>query len=138
MELEHQDSGIEPEIEELGRNIIGAAIEVHRIIGPGFPESVYRKALSVELSLRGIEHACEAPLPVFYKGVEVGEGRIDVLVQKSIVVELKTVQSLGDVHRSQVIAYLQGTRLRLGYLINFNVPILRDGIKRIINPHVVI
>jgi GxxExxY protein len=133
--MEHDDAGIDPEIEAIARQVIGAAIEVHRVLGPGFPESVYRNALSHELKLRGIEHKCEAPAPVMYKGVSVGEGKLDVLVAKSIVVELKTVESLSEVHRAQVIAYLQTMHLRLGFLINFNVVLLRDGIKRIINPH---
>jgi GxxExxY protein len=133
--LEHNDSGIDPQIEALGRNVIGAAIEVHRILGPGLPESVYRNALSHELKLRQIEHKCEAPLPVVYKGIVVGHGKVDLLVHGRIVLELKTVESLGEVHRAQVIAYLQALHLALGYLINFNVAVLRDGLKRIINPH---
>lgn len=133
--LRHDDSGIDPEIEAIAREVIGAAIEVHRVLGLGFPESVYRKALSHELDLRGIEHKCESPAPVVYKEVAVGVGKVDVLVAKSIVLELKTVESFSEVHRAQVIAYLQAMHMRLGYLINFNVALLRDGIKRILNPH---
>jgi GxxExxY protein len=133
--FEHDDAGIDQAVEALARNVIGAAIEVHRVLGPGLPESVYRKALSHELKLRGTEHTWETPIPVLYKGVLVGEGRMDVLVQKCIVLELKTVESLNDVHQAQLIAYLQASQLRLGFLINYNVAVMRDGIRRILNPH---
>src|SRR5436305_13157681 len=92
--------------EELAHSVIGAAIEVHRILGPGLPETIYRRALSHELDLRGIPHACEAPLPVVYKNQLVGEGRIDMLVRGRLIVELKSVESLSDVHRALPIAYL--------------------------------
>ena len=133
--FEHDDAGVDPEVEAIARNIIGAAIEVHRILGPGLPESVYRKALSHEFDLRGIQHTYETPIPILYKGVLVGEGRMDLLVEQCIVIELKTVESLNDVHRAQLIAYLQATHLRLGFLINYNVALLRDGMRRILNPH---
>jgi GxxExxY protein len=119
--------------EALARAVIGAAIEVHRILGPGLPESVYKLALSHELNLRAIPHECEFPLPVTYKGEPVGLGRMDIFVDGLLVVELKTVDALNEVHRGQVIAYLHVTNRRLGLLINFNVSILKDGIKRVIN-----
>ena len=130
---EHMEPGADPETEALARAVIGAAIEVHRILGPGLPESVYRRAVSHELDLRRIPHECEAPVPVVYKGKHVGKGSMDILVGKRLVVELKTVILLNDVHRAQVIAYLQATGHRLGLLINFNVAILKDGIKRVVN-----
>jgi GxxExxY protein len=132
-----QDSGVDAETEALARRVIGAAIEVHRIIGPGLPESVYRKALAHELELCGIGCAPEARVPVVYKGKTVGEGRVDILVDKRIVLELKTVDQISPVHRAQLIAYLQALRLRLGFLINFNVPMLKEGIKRVLNPHTI-
>ncbi len=113
--------------------VIGACIEVHRHLGPGLPEKVYREALSHELSLQGIFHQCEVMFPVMYKGKVVGEGRLDMLVGEMLVVELKVVESLTPVHRAQVLAYLQALKLELGLLINFNVAILRDGLKRVIN-----
>jgi GxxExxY protein len=135
-EFRHEkDSGVPPEVESLARAVLGAAIEVHRILGPGLPESVYRKALSEELTLRNIVHVCEATVPVYYKGKLVGEGFVDVLVGDAIVFELKTVEDFHPVHRAQVIAYLQALQLKLGFLINFNVSILRDGIKRVVNKH---
>ena len=127
------DSGIDVETEEIGQQIPGAAVEVHRIIGPGLPESVYRNALAHELKLRGIPHVCEAPLPIYYKGLLVGEGRVDMLVADRIVIELKCVEALTQVHRAQAIAYLQATKLKLAFLINFLVAILKDGIKRVVN-----
>jgi GxxExxY protein len=133
----HDDAGLDPDTEALARVIIGAAIDVHRVLGPGLPESVYRKALSHKFNLRGIEHTYETPIPVLYKGILVGEGRMDMLVEKCIVIELKTVEALTDVHRAQLIAYLHACHLRLGFLINYNVALMRDGVKRILNPHYV-
>jgi GxxExxY protein len=127
------DSGVDAETEDLGEALLGAAIEVHRVIGPGLPESVYRNALSHELTLRGFPHVCEAPVPIFYKGKLVGEGRIDLLVADRLIVELKCVDALTQVHRAQAIAYLQAKKLKLAFLINFNVAILKDGIKRVVN-----
>ncbi len=112
--------------------VIGAAIEVHRKLGPGFLESVYEEALVIELELRSIPFVRQAPVGVNYKGYIVGEGRIDVLVADMLVIELKTVESLSELHRAQVISYLKATRLHLGLLINFHVPILRHGIQRVI------
>ena len=132
---EHSDQGADDETEALARAVIGAAIEVHRILGPGLPESVYRKALSRELDLLTIQHTCEFPVPVFYKGAPVGKGKLDILVGGKLVVELKTVTALNEIHRAQVIAYLQATHNRLGLLINFNVALLKDGLKRVLNAH---
>jgi GxxExxY protein len=121
------------EAERLAREVIGAAIEVHRVVGPGMPESVYEKALSRELTLRSIEHVRQAPVPVHYKGALVGEGQLDLLIGGRLVVELKACERLADVHHAQVLAYLCATDLRLGLLINFNVARLADGIRRIVN-----
>jgi GxxExxY protein len=122
----------EPEIERLGYEVIGAAIEVHRVLGPGLPEKVYKQALAHELDLRGIPYELEAPVPIDYKGKRVGEGFLDLLVGGRLIVELKTVETLTNVHRAQAIAYLQATKLLLALLINFNVTVLKDGIKRVI------
>ena len=120
-------------VEKLATETIGAAIEVHRHLGPGLPEDVYREALVHELQLRGIECRREVPVPIYYKGKLVGQGRLDVLVGACLIVELKVVESLNPVHRAQAISYLQATKLQLALLINFNVAILKDGIKRVIN-----
>ena len=124
----------EPDAEtnRLSNEVIGAAIEVHKVFGPGFLESVYEEALCVELKMRDITFARQTPISLNYKGHPVGEGRIDLLVGDKIVVELKTVESLSPVHTAQVISYLKAKGLQLGLLINFNVPVLRDGVKRVV------
>jgi GxxExxY protein len=129
------NSCLDDRTEHLAEVVIGAAIEVHRHLGPGLPESSYRKAFSHVLDLRRIPHACEVPFPILYKGKGVGEGRLDLLVDGLIIVELKAVETLAPVHRAQVVTYLQVTKLRLALLINFNVAVLKDGIKRVINSH---
>ncbi|HET6248552.1 MAG TPA: GxxExxY protein [Tepidisphaeraceae bacterium] len=127
--------GVDEKIELLAHAVIGAAIEVHRILGPGLPETVYKRAVSRELSLRQIPHQCEFPIPIIYKGEDVGLGKIDILVAGKLVIELKAVDALCAVHRAQVVTYLQVRNERLGILINFNVAMLRDGIKRVLNPN---
>jgi GxxExxY protein len=119
-------------LDRLAHTVIGAAIDVHREIGPGFLESVYQNALCYELDLRHIRYVSQAPVSVTYKGHSVGEGRIDILVEKRLVVELKAVEAYEAIHHAQVISYLKATNLFLGLLINFNMPILKDGIRRII------
>jgi GxxExxY protein len=120
------------ETNRLSNDVIGAAIEVHKVLGPGFLESVYEEALCVELNLRNIPFVRQVAVSSNYKDHMVGEGRIDLIIADKIVVELKTVESLGPIHTAQVISYLKAKRLQLGLLINFNVPALKDGIKRIV------
>ncbi|MEX2387799.1 MAG: GxxExxY protein [Phycisphaeraceae bacterium] len=128
----HGESKVDPAIEAFAHQAIGAAIEVHRELGPGFLESTYERALSIELSMRNIPHACQHPLSVKYKGRDVGEGRIDVLVARQLVVELKTVDTFTPVHEAQVVSYLRTLNLPLGLLLNFNSTVLKEGIRRII------
>jgi len=113
--------------------VIGAAIEVHKALGPGFLESIYEEALCVELTLRGVRYTRQAPVAVDYKGHRIGESRLDLLVEDTVVVELKAVDALAPVHTAQVISYLKATGCRIGLLINFNVKRLTDGIRRIIH-----
>ena len=120
------------ELDQLAHGVIGAAIEVHRLLGPGFLESVYEEALCVELKLRGIPFTRQAALGVDYKGHAVGEGRLDLLVGDALVVELKAVDALAPIHSAQLLSYLKATGYQLGLLINFNVPVLRNGIKRVV------
>ncbi len=124
----------EPDVrlDDLAHAVIGAAIEVHRELGPGYLESVYEGAMAVELELRGIPFRRQVGVTVMYKGRPVGEGRFDMLVADDLVVEYKAVESLLPVHFAQVLSYLKAGRLRLGLLINFNVPLLKEGIKRVI------
>jgi GxxExxY protein len=119
------------ELNKLTGAVIGAAIEVHRALGPGFLESVYEEAMYVELSHRGIGFVRQAGIGVNYKGTIVGEGRVDVLVEDALVVELKAVEALAPIHTAQVLSYLKATGGHIGLLINFNVVRLRSGIKRI-------
>ena len=111
--------------------ILDAAFEVHRVLGPRFLESTYESALAVELGLRKIAFVRQKPVSLTYKGVSVGEARLDLLVGELVIVELKAVEALAPVHQAQVINYLRATKLELGLLLNFNVPLLRDGVKRI-------
>ena len=120
------------DVDELARRVIGAAIEVHRHLGPGFLESVYEEALCVELELREIPFERQRPIGVDYKGHSVGQGRLDLLVGDRLLIELKAVDRLAPIHNAQVMSYLKATKLHLGLLINFNVPLLKDGIRRII------
>lgn len=120
-------------IEALAHEVIGAAIEVHRTLGPGYLESVYQNALSHELTLRGIDHVCQAPTPVSYKGLGVGKGAVDILVAGQIILELKCVEALHPMHEAQLHSYLKATGLRLGYLMNFKSTTLKEGLRRIIH-----
>ena len=120
--------------DDLSYSVIGCALEVYKTLGPGLLESVYEKALVIELTNKGIKAERQVPVNIFYKGVELGEGlRIDVLVEDSLVVELKSVDTLNKVHYKQLLTYLKITNKRVGLLINFNENNLMDGIKRIVN-----
>ena len=115
-------------------DVVGAAIEVHRQLGPGLLESAYEACLSREILLRGLDVQRQVPLPVQYRGLQVDCGyRIDLLVDKSVVVEIKAARKILPIHRAQVLTYLKLTNNRLGLLINFNVEVLRSGIYRVIN-----
>ena len=118
----------------LSRGVIGAAIEVHRILGPGLLESVYRQALMREMTLRQIPFQAEVAIPARYKGLVFEAGyRMNLLVGNRLIVELKVVDKLLPVHEAQLLSYLRLTNKRLGLLINFNVAVLKNGIKRIAN-----
>ncbi len=123
---------IDPDIEHLARNVIGAGIEVHRALGAGFLESVYEEALCVELGLRRIRYERQHPIQVMYKGYPVGQGRIDVFVDSRLIVELKAVETLLPIHIAQTLSYLKAAKLPLGLLMNFNVDVLKRGIQRVI------
>ncbi len=117
--------------QEITREIIGAAIEVHKVLGPGLLESAYEECLCHELGLRGLEHVRQVPLPLRYKDVVLDCGyRIDVMVQDTVVVELKCVDQILPVHEAQLLTYLKLSGKKVGLLINFNTPCLKDGIVR--------
>jgi len=118
--------------DELSNTIIGAAIEVHRHLGPGLLETAYHQCLTYELSLRKIAFETEKSVPVEYKGVRLDCGyRLDFLVENKVVLELKAVDRLLPIHDAQMLTYLKLTGCKLGLILNFNVPVLKDGIKRV-------
>jgi len=119
---------------ELSNITIGAAIEVHRALGPGLLESAYEECLCHELKLRSLSFERQKPLPITYKGVKLDCGyRLDIVIENLLVLELKSVQQIEPIHEAQLLTYLRLSNLWLGLLINFNVPILKDGIKRMVN-----
>jgi GxxExxY protein len=122
------------EEDRLSKEIIGAAIEVHRHLGPGMLESAYEKCLCKELEIRNIEFEKQKPLAVVYKGITLDCGyKLDVVVEGKVILELKSVNKFESIHDAQLLTYLKIEDLKLGILINFNVPVLKDGIKRIVN-----
>lgn len=121
-------------IEELGSSIIGAAIKVHKVLGPGLLESAYQKCLEYELRKTGMHVECELALPVNYESLHIDAGyRIDMLVENKIIIENKAVERLLPIHEAQLLTYLKMKGCRLGFLVNWNVPVLKDGIKRMVN-----
>ena len=119
------------ELNRITEQVIGAAIEVHRALGPGLLESAYEECLCRELSLREIPFERQRPLPVEYKGTRLDCGyRLDLLVMGTVVVEIKAVEAIEPIHEAQLLTYLKLGGWKLGLLINFNVPVLKDGIRR--------
>ncbi|MGH8102999.1 MAG: GxxExxY protein [bacterium] len=119
-------------MDRLARDVIGAAIEVHSILSPGFIESLYKEALAIEFGRRKIPFRRQVLVGITYKSTSIGEARLDFLVDESLIVDLKAVEALLPIHTAQVISYLKATRLKLGLLFNFNVTALKDGIHRIV------
>ncbi|HHT9107093.1 MAG TPA: GxxExxY protein [Candidatus Wunengus sp. YC63] len=116
------------------KEIIGAAIEVHRNLGPGLLESAYEECLCRELAICNLTFERQKPLVIFYKGVKLDCGyRLDIVVGGLVILELKAVERIEPIHEAQLLTYLKLSGLKLGILINFNVPFLKDGIKRIVN-----
>ena len=121
-------------LNEIGKEILDAAMSVHRELGAGLLESAYQLALFRELELRGLNVRAKVPVELVYKGVSLGKAyEIDILVENEIIIENKSVEALIPLHTFQVITYLKLYNRKLGYLINFNVPLLIDGFKRIVN-----
>lgn len=121
-------------LKELTQQILGAAIEVHRVLGPGLLESTYEICLCEELRLRGLRWERQVSLPVSYKGITIQEGyRIDILIEGQVAVEVKAIDAITSIHKQQLLTYLKHKDLRVGLLINFNVPVLTDGLHRIVN-----
>ncbi len=120
------------EVDELAYRVIGAAIEVHKVLGPGYLENIYEEALCIELLHLQIPFLRQHEIGVTYKGEIIGKGRLDILVKNSLIVELKSVETLLPLHQAQVLSYLKTTGYQLGLLLNFNVTNMRNGIKRVI------
>ena len=118
---------------ELSGEVIGAAVEVHRELGPGLLESAYEECFCRELDLREMVFERQKPLPLAYKGISLDCGyRLDLLVEDRIIVEIKSVEALASIHEAQLLTYMKLARMKVGLLINFNVPVLKNGIKRFV------
>ena len=121
-------------INELSSNIIGSAIEVHKILGPGLLESAYEECLCHEFNVRGLLYERQKPLPILYKGKKLDCGyRLDLVVEDKIILELKACEKIEPIHKAQLLTYLKISGLNLGLLLNFNVPLMRDGVTRVVN-----
>jgi len=121
-------------LNQISAQVVDAAIKVHSVLGPGLLESAYEACLAYELGKRGLQVEAQLALPVVYEQVKIDVGyRIDLLVEGGVIVELKSVERLLPIHEAQLLSYLRLSQKRLGLLINFNVPKLRDGIKRMVN-----
>ena len=122
-------------LNDVTREIIGAAIEVHRVLGPGLLESIYQPCLQFELAGRGLRFIVQQPVPILYKATRLqAVYRVDLIVEDLVIVEIKCVDVIGPVHKARVLTYLRLTGTPAGLLINFNVVRLIDGVKRLINP----
>ena len=121
------------QFDDLSRQVIGCAIEVHKTLGPGLLESTYEKCLAHELGLAGLAYTAQGLLPVNYKGVVLDCGyRLDLVVENKLIIELKSVDKLQKIHEAQILTYLKLTGLSVGLLINFNEIVLKNGIKRFV------
>jgi len=125
-------SPLSDELELLVTKTIGCCVAVHKELGPGLLETVYARAVRIELGLSGMTFDSERIVPISYRGVYLCNQRLDLIVQEQIIVELKSVERLNPVHRAQVVSYLRTTGLRIGLLVNFNVSAIQEGIRRVI------
>ena len=122
------------ELNKISEKVIGSAIEAHKVLGPGLLESVYQKCLAYELRNSGMEVQQEVELPIVYKTMKVEKAfRVDMLIEDSVVLELKAVEQIMPIYKAQLLSYLRLSDLKLGLLINFNVPVLKQGIQRVVN-----
>jgi GxxExxY protein len=134
MQISRRDAETPRDLNGISGLIVDAAVSVHTKLGPGLLESVYARILAHELGKRGLSVESEVPVPVVYDGLKFEEGfRADLIVENSIVVELKSIETLAPVHSKQLLTYLKLLNFRLGLLLNFGAPLLKDGIKRIAN-----
>jgi GxxExxY protein len=125
-------SGLSDDVEAVIHSTIGCCIAVHRVLGPGLLENIYCRATRIELAAAGLSFEAEKEYSVEYRGVHLCRQRLDLVVSGQVILEVKAIDHLAPVHHAQLLSYLRVARLRVGLLINFNVPILRDGVKRIV------
>ena len=130
--LSRAPSDLSPHVEDVMNRVIGACIEVHRHLGPGFLESTYHRAVCIELSERGIAYEKAKRVTISYKGNTLSDQFIDLVIESCVIVEIKAVSQLEEIHAAQLVAYLKATGLRAGLLINFNKPVLKAGLRRIV------
>ena len=123
---------IAPETERVASNCIDAGFEVHRNLGPGFRERIYQRAFCLELDSRGLSFECEKPVLVRYKTWEIPGQKVDLIVEGVVLIEIKAIPELKEIHRLQTLSYLKTTGLRLGLLMNFNTQLLKQGLKRVV------
>jgi GxxExxY protein len=126
------DSRVPAGTEDVAHRVIGCAIQVHRVLGPGFKESIYVEALCLEMDTAGLSFEREKSVVVPYRGWEIPGQRVDLIVAEKVIIELKAIRKLKELHRRQLVSYLKACNLRLGLLLNFNVSVLRNGIKRVV------
>lgn len=120
--------------DEIGKIVVNSAFQVHKALGPGLLESTYESCLRHELNLNNLKVEFQKGLPVIYKGLKMDIGyRLDLLVEDKVIVEIKSVERLNEIHMAQLLSYLKLSNLKLGFLINFNVKLIKDGIKRVAN-----
>ncbi len=124
-------TSIPQDIEDVGHRVIGCGITVHRILGPGFKERIYERAFCLELEEAGLRYECEKRILVPYKRWQIEGHIVDLIIEGAVIVELKAVPRLAEIHRLQLLSYLRATGLRLGYVMNFNAEVLKQGIKRV-------
>ena len=120
--------------DDYSKVIVDSALQVHRVLGPGLLESVYEVALAYELESRDLDIVRQVPMPVVYRGVRIDQGYVaDLIVGNKVIIELKSVMEVIPIHKKQLLTYLRLANMRLGLLINFNVPLIRDGLHRVVN-----
>lgn len=127
------DNQLDDQTEILIRNIIGAAIEVHRELGPGYLEKIYEQAMALELKHRGLAYATQVPVAVYYKGEKIRGQVLDMVVEGKVILELKSVEVILPIHEAQILSYLKSTDFSAGLLINFKEKLVKNGIKRFVN-----
>ena len=121
------------DLERISKDIVHSAVKVHKTLGPGLLESVYQKCLAYELEKLGLDFKCESKIPVYYQDIKIDVGsRADMIIEDAIIVENKTVEKIAPIHEAQLLTYLKLTNLSLGFILNWNLTLMKDGIKRMV------